>query len=184
VTYRGSKVSFTDLERAVTTIDKDNVCAKRAFFSSHDDQGREQFEIWVELKEGIEIVSREKCEKYLAMILLNMAKLNQDFKYHLDINDDAALPKLRAFTHGMSPISDPGGHRKQVLVFKNTNLPKNYRHPDNPAQMVEVAINKAFLHSTTPDVGFGNGSPRFKRLPLPDVVNASEARYEGVKKNQ
>lgn len=163
VNYRGAKVSFTDLERAITTLDAENVCAKRAFFSSLDEQGREQFEIWMELKEGVEIPTPDKNQRFLALILQKMAQLNQDFKYHLDIKDEVALPKLKVFAHGMSPISDPGGHRKQVLVFKNTNLPNGYQFPIRPDQMLEVEIHKGYLHSVVPGVGYGNGSPRLMR---------------------
>lgn len=146
VGYRGSKVSFTDLERSITNIDTDNHCVKRAFYKYEED-GNEKFEIWIELGDGIKIPDKLFSKQFLIDMLVNMGKLNQDFLSHLQIDDGAELPILRFFTKGNSPISDPSGHRKQVMVFTDKNLPKDYQHPleTEKCKLVKVNKDKTFM---------------------------------------
>ncbi len=177
VTYRGAKVAFTDLERALTNIDIGNQCVKRAFYSYQDESGAEQFDIWVELKEGEVIPSEAERQHALAKLLLEIAKLNQDFAYHLDLKDNVQLPKLRYYTktsHSKSPIGESNGHHKQVLVITDKNLPADYHQPTSPEEMVDTAISKDKLYdfasmsvvASDPDkvnASFGSGSPLLLR---------------------
>jgi hypothetical protein len=65
-------------------------------------------------------------------LLSKLAELNQDFRYQLerlDVGTD--LPVVRFFKRGESPISEAGGHRKQVLIFqKGVNLDADYQYPE------------------------------------------------------
>ncbi|MBA3662233.1 MAG: hypothetical protein H0W64_10915 [Gammaproteobacteria bacterium] len=132
VNYAGAKVGFTDLERAIAAEDKNEACLKYAFYSYEDGEGKEQFDIWVELKEGLAIPDKKSQKEFLAKILIQMAKANQDFAYQLrNMPADTELPGLRYFSRKMSPIQDADGLRKQALVFKKgknideTQIPKN-----------------------------------------------------------
>ena len=186
VAYRGCKVAFTDLERAITNIDPDNLCVKRAMYSSHDKQGNEQFSILIELKDGAENLPREDFQKFSRQLLIEMARVNQDFRSHLEIDNGAKLPQIIFFKKGTSPICDASGHRKQVLVFKEHDLPAGYQAKD--ADMIKVDIKKDTVFANdakqissdtkaakSSRAGYATSSPRFLRMA---VVEADESESE------
>lgn len=133
VVFNGANLAFTELERAVTT-DKslEAIVLKKAFYTYEDDEGVEKLEIWLELNEGIELPEEEEMHALAQDLLNNLVDLNQDFRYQVEkLDDEAVLPMVRFFKRENSPISEAGGHRKQVLVFqKDINLPEGYEFPD------------------------------------------------------
>ena len=178
VTFRGAKVSFTDLERASTNIDPNNQMGKCALYRGANRD--ESFEILIELKEGQPILSGQYCQQILARLLFNMATLNQDFAEQLkSLPDSALLPGLRFFVKGASPIGNTDGHHKQVLVFNK--FPDNYRLPLNAHDMSVTVITKGDLTNLIDNHGqvevandnlaiIREGySPRFNRRVLPDA---------------
>lgn len=152
IAYEGCKVSFDDLERGITKIDKDQVCVKRAFYEYHDKDGSDKVEIWVELADGVAIPEKETAQHFLYNLLIEMGRINQDFRSHIgDAKKLAALPTLRFFKKGESPISDAAGHRKQVLVFNEKNLDKSIlptleNMPEN--QLIQLEKSAQFVSDT------------------------------------
>lgn len=142
VIYAGANVGFTDLERAITTEDTSAACLKYAFYSYEDKEGVEQFDIWIELKEGVTIPDKKESESFLANILTRMANANQDFAYQLkNLPLDTELPAVRFFSRKMSPIQDADGHRKQVLIFKSgKNLDEHYHYPEKETDSARYTI--------------------------------------------
>ncbi|MCC5792749.1 MAG: hypothetical protein JJT82_09125 [Legionellaceae bacterium] len=65
-------------------------------------------------------------------MIRKLADLNQDLRYQLEqVETVAAFPAVRFFKRGQSPISEAGGHRKQVLIFQQgVNLDAGYVFPD------------------------------------------------------
>lgn len=141
VSYRGAKVSFTDFERAITVLDSNNEWVKRAFYK-YEENGDEKFEIWIELADGIDLPSPKQAKQILTDLIVNMGKFNQDFDFHLHKNDSVELPKMRLFTKGNSPISDASGHRKQVMVFTDKNLPDGYVFESDKLTSMVISIVK------------------------------------------
>lgn len=142
VVFNGANLAFTELERAVTDVDQKGEILKKAFYTYHDERtGEEKLELWLELNEGVELPdSDERAESYAHDLIAKMAQLNQDFRYQLESLDEGApLPMVRFFKRNQSPISEAGGHRKQVLVFQKENLPENYAFPDR-ANCLGVSI--------------------------------------------
>lgn len=144
IVYGGANVAYTELERALTMVDEGEHVAKSAFYSYEDKDGKEQFEIWLELKEGVAIPDQETSQAFLRAMLAKMLVLNQDFRWQVDALDlGAQLPSLRFFARHQSPISEPDGVRKQVLVFqRGTTLPADYQYPNDPAQCQFSVIQK------------------------------------------
>jgi len=177
VAYRGCKVAFTDLERGITNLDAQNNYVKRAFYAYQDAEGQEKFDLLIEVKDDA-LPSIQNCQTFARNLLIEMARLNQDLRSHLEINNNAALPRVRFFKRGASPISNSDGHRKQVLVFKNHNLPQGYQFPADEV-CITVAKDEAFANEAKgianqvqdaannfvfpSQVGHGPGSPRFMR---------------------
>ncbi|MBA3537688.1 MAG: hypothetical protein H0T84_13950 [Tatlockia sp.] len=76
--------------------------------------------------------NNEGAQAYAHDLISKLASLNQDFRYQLESLDEGTdLPVVRFFTRGQSPISEAGGHRKQVLVFQKENLPEDYHFPES-----------------------------------------------------
>jgi hypothetical protein len=184
VAYRGCKVAFTDLERAITNLDIDNICTKRALYSSHDEAGNEEFSILIELKAGAEKQDPANFEKFARELLLEMARVNQDFRSHLEIDNGAKLPKVIFFKNGKSPISDASGHRKQVMVFKEHEFKLNEKRAleiivkkdsafANEAKQIGSEPKSKFAHK-----GYAASGPRFLRMPA-----AVEAGDDNEKEN-
>jgi hypothetical protein len=131
VVYTGANLAFTELERAVTDNDPDNHILKKAFYSYLDDDGAERTEIWLELNDDVELSAEEKTE-FAATMLQQLASINQDFRWQLEqLDENSLLMNVRFFNRGTSPISEAGGHRKQVLVFNQSNLPDDFELSDN-----------------------------------------------------
>lgn len=131
VVYNGANLAFTELERAVTDNDPDNHILKKAFYSYLDDDGAERTEIWLELNDDVELSAEEKTE-FAATMLQQLASINQDFRWQLEqLDENSLLMNVRFFNRGTSPISEAGGHRKQVLVFNQSNLPDDFELSDN-----------------------------------------------------
>jgi phenylacetate-coenzyme A ligase PaaK-like adenylate-forming protein len=168
VAYRGCKVSFTDLERGITNLDPQNIFVKRAFYAYHDAAGNEKFDILIELKNGAQLTP-ELYESFARSLLLEMSCLNQDLRSHFEINNTAALPTIRFFRKGTSPISDADGHRKQVLVFKDQNLPQGYQFP---ADEVSVMVDKDAAFAEEARTGVQGARP-LDGIPLPSLQAAS-----------
>lgn len=149
VAYEGCKVSFDDLERAITKIDSDQICVKRAFYEYHDPDGSDKVEIWIELADGAKIPEKTHAQSFLHNLLVEMGRINQDFRSHIgDDKKKAALPLLRFFKKGESPISDATGHRKQVLVFNEKNTAADFvrKLPEMPAeQIISIEKTAAFV---------------------------------------
>lgn len=134
VVFNGANLAFTELERAVTVNENlEEVVLKKAFYTYEDENGAEQLEIWLELNDNVELPNEDELPEHAYNLINNLAKLNQDFCYQLEkLDDGIKLPMVRFFKRHQSPISEAGGHRKQVLIFqKNVNLPKDYQFPDD-----------------------------------------------------
>ncbi|CDZ77986.1 hypothetical protein BN59_02282 [Legionella massiliensis] len=128
VVFNGANLAFTELERAVENIDTEGEVLKKAFYTYHDQFGAEKLELWLELNDDVEIP--EDMEAYAHALISKLASLNQDFRYQLEsLDEGSVLPVVRFFKRGQSPISEAGGHRKQVLVFQKENLPEDYAFP-------------------------------------------------------
>jgi phenylacetate-coenzyme A ligase PaaK-like adenylate-forming protein len=132
VVFNGSNLAFTELERAIEDLDNNGEILKKAFYTYHDNNGVEKLEILLELNDDIEIPNNRDAQVYAYDLISKLASLNQDFRYQLESLDEGTqLPVVRFFTRGQSPISEAGGHRKQVLVFQKENLPENYLFPES-----------------------------------------------------
>lgn len=143
VIFNGANLDFTELERAVTiNEDLEANVLKKAFYKVDE----ETFEIWFELKEGVPLPSVQKMNEYAHTLYSDLVRLNQDFRYQVEkLDGKINLPKIRFFKRGESPISEAGGHRKQVLVFeKGVNLDKAYEFPDE-MRCRDVTIPKSGL---------------------------------------
>ncbi|MFI4962829.1 MAG: hypothetical protein ACHP6H_03115, partial [Legionellales bacterium] len=128
VVFVGANLAFTELERAVTTHkDLERDVLKKAFYKVDE----EHIEIWLELKEGVELPTEQNQAAYSFAIWNNLVMLNQDLSYQVaKLDTNTPLPMVRFFKRGQSPISEAGGHRKQVLIFeKGVNLEKDYQLP-------------------------------------------------------
>lgn len=129
VIFNGANLTFDELENAMTTNEALKNCVlKKAFYKVDD----EHFEIWLELNDQQELPQQDEMEAQANHIYRTLAQSNQDFKYQLDkLLEGVELPTIRYFKRGQSPISEAGGHRKQVLIFeKGVNLHKEYLFPD------------------------------------------------------
>ncbi|MGQ3887920.1 phenylacetate--CoA ligase family protein [Legionella sp. CNM-1927-20] len=132
VVFNGANLAFTELERAITDHSElEKMVLKKAFFIQEGSGGTEQLEIWLELDDNLDLPSKEQMKEYATALLNKLAAINQDFRYQLEKLDlGNPLPAVRFFKRGQSPISEAGGHRKQVLVFqRGANLTKNYEFP-------------------------------------------------------
>ncbi len=132
VVFNGANLAFTELERAVTTDEHlEQIVLKKAFYTYQDETGSDQLEIWLELNDDQELPNEEQREAYAHSLLNKLVNLNQDFRYQVEkLDEGTALPLVRFFKRHQSPISEAGGHRKQVLIFqKNVNLPEDYQFP-------------------------------------------------------
>lgn len=144
VVFHGANLAFTELERAVTTDEAlEGSVLKKAFYTFEDEQGVEHLEIWLELNDNIELPKESAMPEIARNLLSNLASLNQDFRFQLErLDDGIKLPMVRFFKRNQSPISEAGGHRKQVLIFqKDVNLPKNYQLP-NEENCRGISISK------------------------------------------
>ena len=132
VVFNGANLAFTELERAITDTDSHDSILKKSFYTYNDDTGAEHLEIWLELNEGIELPEQAKVDAYAKTLISKLVSMNQDFRYQIDkLDEGVALPKVCFFKRNQSPISEAGGHRKQVLIFqKGVNLPVDYQYPD------------------------------------------------------
>jgi len=149
IVYNGANVAFTELERAVTDDqDLEVQVLKKAFYKYEDEEGKEQFEIWLELNDHVDLPDEKSSAGHAKRLLSKMAVLNQDFRYQLDsLGDGVELPKVRFFTRGNSPISEANGHRKQVLIFeRDVNLEANYAFPDaDKCSVVSITMYRDIL---------------------------------------
>jgi hypothetical protein len=87
---------------------------------------------------------------YAHSLLNNLAHLNQDFRYQLEqLDRGTELPMVRFFKRNQSPISEAGGHRKQVLIFqKGVNLDKEYQFPnESNCRSISIPMTDTVLQS-------------------------------------
>lgn len=114
-----TNVPFDVLEAAVHTTLRGKV-AKSAFFKFQEGN-EDRFEIWVELNTEVNsVVSQENPGNISAELIHEMANINEYFKEELErLNANDTIPRVRFFNPGTSPIAEPDGLRKQVLVFEH-----------------------------------------------------------------
>ena len=132
VVFNGANLAFTELERAITDDETlERIVLKKAFYSYYDAEGAEKLEIWLELNENEELPDEEHLKEYSHSVLNKLVNLNQDFHYQVDkLDENTPLPVVRFYKRYQSPISEAGGHRKQVLIFQpGVNLDKDYQFP-------------------------------------------------------
>ena len=132
VVFNGANLAFTELERAVTDEPSlETTVLKKAFYTYEDESGNEKLEIWLELNDGVALPDDVASNQQAGCLLKQLTELNQDFRYQIQhLSETADLPTVRFFKRGESPISEAGGHRKQVLIFqKKVNLPEDYVFP-------------------------------------------------------
>lgn len=131
VVFNGANLAFTELERAIMDTDSQETILKKSFYTYEDSHG-EHLEIWLELHEGIELPEQTVMDNYAHNLISELAILNQDFRYQLQsLDEGTSLPIVRFFKRHHSPISESGGHRKQVLIFqKGINLDNEYMFPN------------------------------------------------------
>jgi phenylacetate-coenzyme A ligase PaaK-like adenylate-forming protein len=158
VVFNGANLAFTELERAVTDVDANSEILKKAFYSYHDDEGNDKLEVWLELNDGIDLYNEGAMQEFTHNLISKLVDMNQDFRYQIEhLTDGAALPLVRFFKRGQSPISEAGGHRKQVLVFQKENLPEDYVFPgDNQCRGISLPMNKKLLINTQAPVAAMN----------------------------
>ncbi|KTC85028.1 phenylacetate--CoA ligase family protein [Legionella brunensis] len=145
VVFNGANLAFTELERAITTDETlEKKVLKKAFYTYQDTDGSEKLEIWLELNDGEELPNEQQLEEYSHSLLNKLVNLNQDFRYQVEkLDEGTPLPVVRFYKRNQSPISEAGGHRKQVLIFqKGVNLPNDYQFPDKE-QCVQYALPKS-----------------------------------------
>ncbi len=148
VVFNGANLEFTELERVLTDHEVlSQKVLKKAFYTYHDAEGCEKLEIWLELKEGENLPLCAERESNAQYIFSQLVRANQDLRYQVEkLAPDVLLPTIRYFKRGESPISEAGGHRKQVLIFHEKNLPENYRVPEDEEKCVSFALPKGKLH--------------------------------------
>ncbi|RUR13183.1 hypothetical protein [Legionella sp. km772] len=140
VVFNGANLAFTELERAVADLDTDGQILKKAFYSYQDAEGNDKLEFWLELNDEVDLFDDETMRNFAQQLITKLVGMNQDFRYQVEhLNDGTELPMVRFFKRGQSPISEAGGHRKQVLVFQKENLPEHYNFP-NPDQCRGVSL--------------------------------------------
>lgn len=75
--------------------------------------------------------NEEQMRTHAGLLFRDLTELNQDFQYQINaLGPDVELPNVRFFKRNTSPISEAGGHRKQVLIFQKENLPEHYVFPE------------------------------------------------------
>ena len=143
VVFNGANLDFTELERAVNNLDSDKHILKKAFYTYHDAQGNEQLEFWLELDENVPMFDQAEQQECAKKLISSLVSTNQDFHYQVDkLDPEAKLPVVRFFKRGQSPIIDAGGHRKQVLVFTQQNLPEGYKLPEDQDLCSQTTLSK------------------------------------------
>lgn len=153
VVFNGANLAFTELERAITDEPTlESIVLKKAFYAYHDEQGVEKLEIWLELNDGKAMPDQEHAKEHATYLLSKLSELNQDFRYQLESLDmGTALPVVRFFKRGESPISEAGGHRKQVLIFNEKDLAANYEYPEEGKCLgVTISMSDEILHPKAP----------------------------------
>lgn len=147
VVFNGANLAFTELERAVADVDTDGQILKKAFYSYQDKDGNDKLEFWLELNDEVELFDEESMQRFAQQLITKLVSMNQDFRYQVGhLSDGTELPTVRFFKRGQSPISEAGGHRKQVLVFQKENLPENYTFPGQEhCRGVSLAMSRGLL---------------------------------------
>lgn len=149
-TYNGANLAFTELERAITDIDPEDIILKKAFYTYHDNDGNDKLEIWLELKDNEHMPQQDEMKNFACSLISKLCSINQDFSFQVnDLDDNKILPVVRFFKRGQSPISEANGHRKQVLIFNQNNLPENYELPEDSQDCQGVQITKADIKNST-----------------------------------
>ncbi len=150
VVFNGANLAFTELERAVADIDSDGQILKKAFYSYQDEEGNDKLEFWLELNDDIDLFDQTTMQDFARQLLSKLVNMNQDFRYQVEhLTDGTALPMVRFFKRGQSPISEAGGHRKQVLVFQKENLPEHYALPNkDQCQGISLLMSRELLADT------------------------------------
>ena len=83
-----------------------------------------------------------------------MATRNEYFADEISrLADDDFLPNLMFYKRGTSPIAEPGGHRKQVLVFEQgVNFNGTFAEGDDAPQVSRLTkrdyINHLAAHTS------------------------------------
>lgn len=129
-------VPFDELEGALKKVDPNEDVLKRAFYSYETDDNQNRFDIWLELNDGDEGFFEEDDEKSLhAELVDEMCQMNEYLSHEIaDLDDDDFIPDVTFFLRHMSPIAEPGGKRKQVLVFKDGSNFNDFKHGEETRQ--------------------------------------------------
>jgi phenylacetate-coenzyme A ligase PaaK-like adenylate-forming protein len=116
--YGTCNVPFDELEEALDKVDTDKKIWKRAFLS-YEKQHISRFDILLELNDDVDFFEKEDMESFHAALIKAMSDKNEYFAEEIQrLGDNDVLPKIRIYKRLESPIIEPGGQRKQVMVFK------------------------------------------------------------------
>ncbi len=116
--YGTCNVPFDELEEALAKVDSDKKIWKRAFLS-YEKNHVARFDILLELNDDVDFFEENDMRAFHADLIKAMADKNEYFREEIErLGEDDLLPKIRIYKRRESPIIEPGGQRKQVMVFK------------------------------------------------------------------
>ena len=91
-------------------------------------------------------LDHEQQKQMAIKIIRELAEINQDFRWQLEqLDPNDLFMNVRFYNRGYSPISEAGGHRKQVLVFNEHNLPADIGFvEDENSTLIQVKNNQDY----------------------------------------
>lgn len=112
-------VPFDELESALQHVDGDNKAILKRAFYKHEVNHITRFDIWLELNDDVEFFEEPAKQAFHVKLIHQMTQRNEYFADEINrLRDDECIPAIQFFKRKCSPIAEPGGQRKQVLVFE------------------------------------------------------------------
>jgi phenylacetate-CoA ligase len=128
ITYRGSKVAASQLEEAIIRSPEFKGKIANFAFNSYEKEGSNQLEFWLEFRsEEDYLESKNNISVLNKLLLKNLMDINQDFKFQIQNAPVSALPSLKIFRAGLSPMSHQDPQRKKKYVYNENGLQKTYK---------------------------------------------------------
>lgn len=122
INYRGSKVHASQLEEAISYTPGLTEIQNFAF-NSYQKDALTQVEIWLELKKGVDIGPfLENRSELTKQLMYSLTDINQDFKFQIQNAPKDALPTIKFFTFGQSPMSNQDPQRKKKYIYQITGI--------------------------------------------------------------
>lgn len=146
VHFKGITIAFSELEQALAQININDEIYKKAFYSYKNDAGDTQLELWLELKEGLDLPPNDQATDYATQLIQQLTQLNQEFRHLLHmLDDDSPLPGIRLFRNGQSLIKHTNSMHKQTKLFTAESLPPDYKFPDETQCMLVSLVKDESL---------------------------------------